>query len=242
VAEAENRAMDKPLDVKATLDSWKVSLLSKIEVGGLFSRNAVVHKWKAPWRSLTVREAVFWRLQDLLEQSYVLHSAGHTLGARILLRSAFETVAVLIYLNKLTADVLKGHLDFHEFGGKTLALLMGSRDKSTSVDAISILTVLKHANVRYPGLSDWYNALSEGAHPNCEGLLIGYSTDDPDAHVTTFTNRWQALYGATHARAIEACIVVFEAEYNEVWAEQFDALEAWVEANDAMLEATRTHP
>ena len=105
-----------------------------------------------------------WRLQDLLAQSLALHELDHTLlGVRILLRGAFETLAVLVYLNKLTAEVLAGTLDFHDFGKKTFELPLGSKDASTSVTAINIMTVLKHADSRYPGLLDWYGALSDGA-------------------------------------------------------------------------------
>ena len=75
------------------LAAWKASLCETVDIGGLFSRNGVAHKWKAPFRSLTLRETVAWRTQDLLEQSLLLHDSNHLLGARILLRSAFETVA-----------------------------------------------------------------------------------------------------------------------------------------------------
>lgn len=88
--------------VEQTLVNWKDSLLPQFEVGGLYSRNPTAHKWKAPFRSLTLREAVFWRLHDLFAQSYALHLRDHILGARILLRSGLETVSTLIFLNQAT--------------------------------------------------------------------------------------------------------------------------------------------
>ena len=80
---------------------WKASLCASVDVGGLFSRNKTAHKWKAQFRSLTLRETVAWRTQDLLEQSLQLYDTNRLLGARILLRSAFETISTLIYLNQL---------------------------------------------------------------------------------------------------------------------------------------------
>lgn len=60
---------DKERDVEQALASWKASLDPKLELGGLYARNPTAHKWKAPFRSLMLRETVFWRLQDLLAQS-----------------------------------------------------------------------------------------------------------------------------------------------------------------------------
>jgi hypothetical protein len=83
--------------VEEALAELKASLCKSVDIGGLYTRNPVAHKWKAPYRSLCLRETVAWRTQDLLEQSLLLHNSHHSLGARILLRSALETVTVLIF-------------------------------------------------------------------------------------------------------------------------------------------------
>ncbi|HSI50206.1 MAG TPA: hypothetical protein VLA61_18185 [Ideonella sp.] len=225
--------------VEQALANWKASLDPKLELGGLYVRNPTAHKWKAPFRSLMLRESVFWRLHDLLVQSHVLFQAGHVLGARILLRSGFETLALLIYLNQLMAKVLDGTLNFHTFSEKTSQLLLGSKDRSTNHVAINIVTVLGHCDKRYPGLVKLYGELSESAHPNYEGICIGYSTVDHDNQVTNFANMWAEMYGNTHLKGMRACMVLFEAEYNEVWPDHFDELERWIEANDVELEATK---
>lgn len=136
-------------------------------------------------------------------------------------------------------SVVAGNTDFHVFSEKTLRLLLGSRDKTTSHEQISILTVLDGANKRYPGLSDWYAALSESAHPNFEGMLMGYSTADQQNHITTFKNRWSDLYGQTHDDAIEACLSVFVGEYNEESVDALESIEKWIELHDNDLEATK---
>jgi hypothetical protein len=118
-------------EIEQNLAAWKATLCSKVDLGALHSRNPIAHKWKSPFRSLILRETVSWRVQDLLAQSLALYDLDHLLGARILLRSALESLAVLIFLNQLTRQVLAGTLDFHEFSKKTSILLLGSRDKST---------------------------------------------------------------------------------------------------------------
>ena len=226
-------------DLATALAELKASLCREVDVGGLLTRNAVVHKWKSPWRALLLREAVAWRLQDLLQQSHSLHTSSSILGARILLRSAFETLAILIYLNQNLRSVVRGDLDFHSFSHATTRLLLGSRDKTTNFESINILTVLKKADKRYPGLESWYAALSESAHPNYEGMILGYSKADQANYVTAFENRWAAMYGTGHESALSACLIVFEGEYNEEFPTAFEELELWVEQNDEHLEATK---
>lgn len=189
-----------------------------------------------------LREAACWRTQDLLAQSYLLHQQGHGLGARILLRSAFETVATLIYLNQQMQQVLDGKLNFHVFDEKTRVLLIGSRNSDEGPRSLSIITVLEKCEKRYPGLMALYADLSESAHPNWDGLCWGYSKVDHDEYVTNFSNRWMELYGGQHLKQLDLCMTTFRHEYNDVWAELFQQLEKWIEANDAALEATKNDP
>ena len=132
---------------------WRSSLVTDIPIGGLIARNSIVYKWKGPWRCWLLREAAFWRITELLTQSYMLHEQNQELGARVLLRSSFETLAILIYLNQLIQRVLDGRVDFHEFSKKTSALLLGSRDGSTKHQAINILSILDKSEKRHPGIS-----------------------------------------------------------------------------------------
>jgi len=226
-------------DLGIALGNLKLSLCKEIDVGGLIARSEIAHKWKSPWRALLLREAVAWRIQDLLEQSYKLHELNAVLGARILLRSAFETLAILIYLNQSMRNVVAENSNFHEFSERTTKLLLGSRDKSTSYDSVNILTVLHKADQRYPGLEEWYGALSESAHPNHEGMILGYSKNDTPNFTTHFENRWADGYGLRHPNAIVSCLKIFEHEYNDEWTDAFEELERWIELNDDKLEASK---
>lgn len=225
--------------VEEKLEAWKGSLLQSLPVGGLNARNPLAYKWKATLRAWTLREVVFWRLHDLLTQSFELYQHEKLLGARILLRSGFETLATLIVLNQLMRSVIDGSLDFHQFSAKTSVLLLGSRDGSTPHASINIATILDKCDKRYPGIAKLYGVLSESAHPNYEGMVEGYSKVDHDERETRFSNRWAQMYGAYHIGSMELCMVTFEHEYDDVWPDLMSKLEVWLEANDGMLEATR---
>lgn len=225
--------------VEQNLANWKQSLLQSIPVGGLLSRNPVAYKWKALFRVWMLREAVFWRLHDLMTQSYALHQQGHGLGARILLRSGFESLATLIYLNQLIQQVLDGKLNFHVFGEKTTTLLLGSRNNENGPRSLNVVTVLEKCDMRYAGLMKLYSDLSESAHPSYEGLCMGYSKIDHDEYETNFSNRWMELYGDRHLGSMELCMGTFYHEYNDVWPALMEKMEGWIEANDALLEATK---
>jgi hypothetical protein len=169
-------------EVEQKLANWGGSLFPSRPVAGLLARNAVVYKWKSLFRVWMLRELSFWREHDLMVQSYALHQQGHGLGARTLLRSAFETLTTLTYLNLLIQQVLDCQLNFHLFAEKTTLLLLGSRNIEEMPNVINILTVLEKSDKHYPGLIDLYARLSESAHPNYEGLMGGYSTTNQDEY------------------------------------------------------------
>ncbi|MCB5200697.1 hypothetical protein LGQ03_15780 [Loktanella sp. TSTF-M6] len=228
--------------IAQNLSSWRASLMPSIPIAGLLSRNPIVYKWKAPFRCWLLREAAFWRVTDLLTQSYALHQQGHGLGARILLRSGIETLASLIYLNQLIEQVLVSKLDFHEFGQMTKILSLGSRDGSTKHQSRNIVTILKKCNKRYPGIENLYGILSESAHPNYYGLVAGYSEVNHDEYETCFSNRWMEINGASHLDSIELCMMTFHHEYNDVWPNLMDKFENWIAENTDRLEATKNTP
>jgi hypothetical protein len=226
-------------EIETTLLRWKQSLPDNVSVGGLLARDPIANRWKAMYRSLVLRETIFWRTHDLLTQAHLLHQSDLILGSRILIRSALESVAILVYLNQLTARVLAGTLSFHSFSDKTRQLLIGSRDGSTKHSSINIVTILERGEKKYPGLVGIYATLSECAHPNFEGVCFGYSEIDFSQHQTNFQNKWAAMWADRHESLVMLVCTVFETEYNDVWAPQNEQLEGWVTANNAELEATK---
>lgn len=186
-----------------------------------------------------MREVVHWRVTDLLEQALALHKQGHGLGARILLRSALETLVVLIYLNQQMTNVLDGKLSFFKFDTVTTKLVLGSKDDSTGIGAVHIMDVIRSSSKKYDFIEEMYGALSESAHPNYEGMSAGYTRIDHKADTVEFCDRWMERYGTGFPHYVMLCLKIFHHEYNEVWCAQFEQLEKWLEANDTQLEAER---
>lgn len=225
--------------IEQNLANWKQSLISRIPIAGLWSRNPVVYKWKALFRVWMLREAVFWRLHDLLTQSHILHQQGHELGARILLRGGIESLAILIYLNDLMQQVCDKKLDFHVFGKKTSTLLLGSRNNKSGLKSLNIVTILEKCEKRYPGLMVLYADLSESAHPSYEGLCMGYSKIDHEEFEAYFSNNWIGLYKDQYSDAMDLCMRTFYYGYDNIWSMRLSVLEDWIKENDSALEATK---
>lgn len=227
-------------EIEQLLERWQASLCQNIGLAGLVARNPIAYKWKAPHRSLLLRESIFWRTHDLLTQAHLLFTQSHILGSRILLRGALETAAILIHLNQMTEQVLSGQLNFHEFSNKTSQLLLGSRNKTTKHEALNIVGILQKCDKRYSGISDVYADLCECAHPNYEGLSFGYSRVDFENHETNFGNYWYEMWGDRHESLVSVIGKIVEYEYNDVWFPQIEKLENWLTEHDAMLEETKS--
>lgn len=219
------------------LEIWRNALCKELPAGGLFARDPVVHKWKAFHRSAILREATSWRAHDLLTQAVYLSDAKHLLGARILVRSALETLCVLAYLNQITWDVISGKLTFKDFSDKTIRLTLGSKDGSTRAESISIITVLKRVEERVPGISDVYASLSESAHPNYESTASGYGTVDHENFVTKFSNKWSDYYSDGFESHVRVTAHLYQVEYDVEWLRAWEALEEWVRQNPDKLPA-----
>lgn len=228
--------------IEQNLEIWRASLMTSIPIAGLVSRNPTAYKWKAPFRCWLIREAAFWRVTDLLTQSCSLHQQGHVLGARILLRSSFETLAVMIYLNHKVRQLLESKTTFQLFSRDTTQLALGSRNRSTGSDAVNVLTMLDKGDKTYVGLRKFYDDLSESAHPNFEGMVWGYSKVDHDEYETHFSNRWVELHGEQHLKSMELCMMAFHHEYNSVWPDLMKKLEDWIVENAEHLEANKNGP
>jgi hypothetical protein len=223
----------------ALLRRWKASLPARVTIAGCLAKNPTAYKWKAPYRLLVLREVLFWRAYDLLTQAQLLHEQMHTLGSRLLLRSALETVAVLAYSNHCTRAFLDGTTTFDEFETKTRVLLLGSRDKTTKYPSINVLTILKHVDKAYPGVLAVYETLSESAHPNYEGVCFGYSEIDFERDETSFGVKLHEMWADRHDALFALIAMVFEYEYNDVWVPQQEQLEAHLAAHDQELEVGR---
>ena len=60
-----NTALDAMSEFARLIERWGASLCQRVSVSGLISRCKIAYKWKAPYRCLVIREALFWRMHDL---------------------------------------------------------------------------------------------------------------------------------------------------------------------------------
>ena len=224
-------------NVHTTLERWRQSLPTSVSVAGLLARCPVAYKWKAPFRTAVLREVLLWRMHDLASQSVLLADGGQYLGARILLRSAIETLALLIFLNHKIRAVLDASLSFFVFEEVTKQLLLGSKNGKTKYQAVNILTALERADSVHVGIRKMYLDLCESAHPNYDGVLYGYSSTDPNEFETSFGNQWAKNFAQEQEPATAFILAVFEHEYNVECHGLLLKLEEWLRQNDAELEA-----
>jgi len=218
-------------NIRSALGRWSEALERLVPIGEVIARNPVAHTSTASTRSLLLRSASAWRSHDLLTQAVLLYDAGHLLGARILIRSAIESLAVLAYLNQLMRRVVNGTLAFQDFANKTRTLALGSRDGSTEITALSIMTILQKVEPRIPGLHSVYESLCESAHPNHEGLVEGYLAFEDDGWTAKFSNRWADKYKEGFESYVLVVAQLYYIEHDVEWSEAFSELEAWLVSN-----------
>lgn len=235
------------LELNLTLDqleqvigAYEESLCPELDAGGLYARNNTAHKWKVTYRTIVLRELVSWRFVDLIKQALLLEKAGHFIGSRVLIRSAIETLALLIYSVRKMENIVRTGNGFHEYSQKSVNLLLGSKASDSSHVAVNVMEVIKHASKKHSELMTAYETLSETAHPNFDGLSWAYSNVADQGMHTKFGCYSGGVYGKSQGPIILMLLGIFEAEYNDSWPAAFDKFESWIEANDKKLEATRT--
>jgi hypothetical protein len=227
--------------LETLLDAWQKNLCQEVGLAELISRNETAHKWKVTYCSIVLREAIIWRFVDLMSQVAYLLKQKHILGSRLLIRSAIETLGILIYLNQKTEAVIEERISFWQFIEVTNRLMFGSKNQFTELESINILTVLNKCEERYPGIVDIYNSLSESAHPNFDGVCMGYSKVDKVNYKTEFKNRWVELFDSSQLALIENCLKAMEEEYNQHWPKTYEKLEKWLVQNNEILELEKNN-
>ena len=221
--------------------NWSQSLPKEVAVVGLISRCPIAHKWKAPFRSILIRESSLWRMSDLGSSFVQLVDSGNVLAARIILRSACETAALLAYLNKKTFDVIDRKITIDDFDAVTKVLLLGGKSDGDYVAPVNVMTALGHFAKESPEILNIYNRLSEDAHPNACGMIYAYSESNPVDFETQFMPKI-ANSVVTREHTIASAQLIFhcyEGHYNLFWPQRFEALEQWLRDNDAELEGSR---
>lgn len=227
--------------IEEAIVGYEKSLLKELDIIALRQKNLIAHQWKVTYQSLCLRETVAWRFVDIIGQSWFLHKNEKALGSRILLRSAIETLAMLIRLNQLTEQLITKKIPFISFCESVLNLLLGCRDETTGQQAKNIMSIFHHCEKKYEGIKKTYEWLSESAHPNFEGMRVAYSKTNDETMVTTFSKNTSDLYSKMQADGCLMAMSIFEAEYT-LWEKLFENMEDWLVENDAELQKSKPMP
>jgi hypothetical protein len=227
------------IDIEKTLHNFQISLCQQIDLAGLYARSHIAHKWKLTYRLIALREGIGWRITDILYQAHKLGIEDMIIGARILTRAAIETLCLLIYMNNQMNSVVRNKISFNDFEGNTRKMLLGAKNREGSYEPINVNGLVNASDKKYTGLKKIYDEFSETAHPNYEGISIGYSKLDTENHLTEFGNFWKEKFGNGHESAIRMCLEIFENEYNNIWPKEYKNLEAWLVEKDNKLERQR---
>lgn len=181
-----------------------------------------------------VRESSLWRMSDLGNSFVQLMDSGSVLAARIILRSACETAALLAYLNKKTSDLVAGAITIDDFDNVTKVLLIGGKKEGDYCSPVNVMTAMKHFAKESAELLNIYDRLSEDAHPNASGMIYAYSESNPTEFETNFKSKI-ANSDVTRNHTTTAAELVFycyEGQYNVFWPQHFEALEGWLRDSD----------
>lgn len=117
------------------------------------------------------------RIHDLSDAALGLFRQQRLVPATTLTRAVIESVAILFYaLKKVKAAIEEKEIDtILEFIHRAIR---GSRNSSSGVTSIQVLTALDHMDKAYPKTRSEYDVLCEIAHPNLYGGAAAYSKFD----------------------------------------------------------------
>ena len=129
-----------------------------------------------PFKVLSLREPLLCRIVDLVEASLHLCKTDKGMGAAILARAVLEATAVLFALAEMVESTVKvkGE-DVGQLEQRLNAMLVGSKNQKTPVEATNILTHIRKMDKTFKGILEHYDLLSELAHPNFSGVLNSYA-------------------------------------------------------------------
>ncbi|TMO54671.1 hypothetical protein [Pseudoalteromonas aurantia] len=131
-------------------------------------------------------EALRCRFLDLMRSTYYLYKEKMYCSALISLRSALETLAVLLFLNKQMRSLVNGNLKLELFLSNSERFFFSFSNKSqANEDLPKAYNIQKFINETV-SLKEWYDKLSEYAHPNYSGAFGIYAKIKEDSPATEF--------------------------------------------------------
>ena len=182
-------------------------------------------KTRIPHTALSLREVLYARMYDISDCALRQLKSGNTIAGIILTRAALETVALTGVFAFRIREYLQDESE-EKLDRFLKSSLLGSKDKSTNIEAINIMTFIDKVDKENPGFRKMFDELSEMAHPNWAGTLASYGRFNSETitlHVEKKSMQPPAIFGLL---PLTLAIDLFTEKYNES-AESVDALYKW---------------
>jgi hypothetical protein len=204
-----------PDDLDATLLRMFIDEI-KIQLPTVLDADTDPAMPKVTFKFLFFREAAAWRFWELSDSALRLIEAENYTSSMVLIRSAFETLALTFYMSGKLETTINGN-DPSGIDELAMKLLMGTRTPDTEYKSVSILTAIQKFEKTLSGAQTFYDDLSEFAHPNLEGTAVPFSFDTELIHKVAF-GRDASTSKMAKARALRdlyLTLSLFELSYNK---------------------------
>ena len=129
---------------------------------------------KILFKALSLRALLLHRITDLGEAAYKMLNSRTIVPSIILTRAIIESFSVLFFLHNKLKDYSNNKLQLDSFNDEVNNILLGSKNKTTQIEAKNIVTIIQHVNKELDGFEEIYNELCEFTHPNWSGCLGSY--------------------------------------------------------------------
>ena len=120
---------------------------------------------------------MIWLISDLSENAIKLMENYSIVCAIILIRASIECVALIHYL-LIKVEKSIEEKTINDLDDNLMKLLLGERIPKASIQSINILKLIDYLNKDAPGVRQYYDNLSEFAHPNWSGSFGSYGNID----------------------------------------------------------------
>lgn len=193
------------------INNIREHLVSSVEASS-FPSNTMI-----PFRTFSLRESLLHRISNLGSNAYDLFYKQNALSGIIIVRSILETVSILYLLTDKIEKAIESN-ELESFDKYLNRLILGSKNKSTDIKAINVLSGIDSWTKKEKGIRKMYNDLSEFAHPNWWGNLAAMGKVDKDKFRLVLgkeNNKWVNLL---EIGIISALVVLQSSEdiYNEM--------------------------
>jgi hypothetical protein len=174
-----------------------------------------------PARLATLREVQRYRMAELSSEALRCLQSKQGVAAAVLVRAAFETAAVLFYIENLVRKAVEDDA-LGDVGEMLLRVIVGSKHTTKeseaspeprSIEAINTLSMIKQVEKKYSGFAKEYDYLCEIAHPNQLGALVAFGKIEASLDVELAT---KPSFGNQFCPTLCIALALFEYHYNRI--------------------------